>query len=172
MKKITIIVCLLFNGLGANAQEEYYNANIKTQLKDLHVMVGSWEGTGWASNPKTREKMDFTQHEDISYALDSTIIIVKGKGTSNEKIIHDAFAVISNNPNGGYFMTSFLGDGKEGKYELVGSKGNYVWKIPTPQGQVIYTMQITEETWKEVGEFEMEGKRYPFFEMNLKKINN
>ena len=40
-EKITIIVCLLFIGLVANAQEKYYNANIKTQLKGINVMVGS-----------------------------------------------------------------------------------------------------------------------------------
>lgn len=69
-------------------------------------------------------------------------------------------------------MTSFLGDGRDGKYELTGSNGNYVWKIPTPQGTVIYKITITESTWNEVGDFEMNGQLYPFFEMNLKRIKS
>ena len=135
-------------------------------------MVGDWEGSGWAMNNQARVKEEFTQTEEIRFDLDSTIIKVRGIGKSDGSIIHDAIAFISPNPKGGFFMTSFLGDGRGGKYELTGSNGNYVWKIPTPQGTVIYTITITESTWKEVGDFEINGQLYPFFEMNLKRIKS
>lgn len=172
MKKIIIIITIILFGINVNSQESYYNEDNKKALLDLQTMIGVWEGSGWSIDPQTRVKENFSQKEIIQYELDSSVIIVKGIGMSNQEIVHDALAIISKNPQGDYYMTSFLGDGREGKYELTGANGNYAWKIPTPQGDVIYTIVINEDSWKEVGEFETNGQRYPFFEMNLKRIKS
>ncbi len=168
--KNCVIIMVLFAGIAGNAQNTYYNAENKNKLKALNWMIGNWEGSGWAMDSQTRKKEVFTQQEIVKYDLDSTIIIVHGIGKSEDKIIHDAYAIISVNPKGGYFMTSFLGDGREGKYELHQIEdGKWEWTIPTPSGTVIYTINADEKYWKEVGDFDMNGSKYPFFEMNLNK---
>ena len=67
-------------------------------------------------------------------------------------------------------MSSFLGDGKRGVYQLNQKEdGSWEWRIQTEKGTIVYTIILTETTWNEVGVFDMNGNLFPFFEMNLKK---
>lgn len=172
MKKdvLSLILVLFIGASNSFSQESYYNAEHKSQMKALELMLGEWEGSGWMLNRTSRQKETFTQKEVISYQLDSTAILIQGKGYANDQIIHDALAIITADTANTFSMSSYLGDGKSGVYQLKQKEdGNWEWKIPTAKGTVIYTISITETTWNEVGVFDMNGNVFPFFEMNLKK---
>lgn len=169
--KTRLTILLMFLGLIVIGQENYYNNTNKEKMKLLQWMVGEWQGEGKAMDSKTRQFNNFIQTESIKYAMDSTVLIVHGFGKSNEKVVHDAYAIISVNPEGGYFMDSFLGDGKSGKYEMKKvNETDWEWTIPTPQGEVIYHIHQENGIWTEKGEFNMNGNLFPFFEMTLKKL--
>ena len=65
---VTIICSLCFIGL--SAQDEYYSQENKKIMEELSIMVGDWEGSGWAMNNQTRVKEEFTQTEEIRFDLD------------------------------------------------------------------------------------------------------
>lgn len=166
---LSLLAICLFN----YGQEDYYNKSNKAKMKSLDWMVGEWQGEGKAMDSQTREFKSFIQTESIEYAMDSTVLIVHGFGRSNEKVIHDAYAIISVNPKGGFYMDSFLGDGRNGKYEMKKiNETDWEWTIPTPQGEVIYHIHQEGGVWSEKGEFNMNGNLYPFFEMTLKKLKD
>ncbi len=150
-------------------EESYYNQEVKSKIEKLDFMIGEWKGEGWIMDSKTREKQNFEQAESIQYGLDGTIIQIQGKGLSDGRIVHDALAIIHPNEEGDYFFTSFLGDGRSGKYEAVHEGEKIIWTIPTPQGEVRYTITIADGKWNEKGDFGMNGQWYPFFEMNFKQ---
>ena len=109
-----------------------------------------------------------SQTEDIQYDLDSTIIVIKGIGTSNGEIVHDARAIISPADSKNSFdFYSFLSDGRKGKF-LMEKEGDIIkWYIDTEGGEIRYTITLKGDTYHEIGEFGMGGQWYPFFEMNL-----
>lgn len=169
--KALISTVLLTLALISIGQNNYYNTSNKEKMKSLEWMVGEWKGEGKAMDSKTREFKSFIQTESIEYAMDSTVLIVHGFGRSKEKVVHDAYAIISVNPEGGFYMDSFLGDGRSGKYEMKKvNDTDWEWTIPTPQGEVIYHIHQENGTWTEKGEFNMNGNLFPFFEMTLKKL--
>ena len=47
---------------------------------------------------------------------------------------------------------------------------NLVWFIAGPQGRIRFTITLTANSWREVGEVEHEGGWRPFMEMNLKRV--
>lgn len=153
------------------SQSNYYNQGNKESMKLLQKIIGNWEGEGWITNRETGKKESFKQKETIQFSLDSTIILINGVGTENGKVIHDAFAVFSVNPEGGYYFTSFLGNGLSGKYDAIEKNGDIIWTIPTASGTVRYTIAIKNDQWVEKGIFETNGQSYPFFETVLKRKN-
>tara|TARA_B100000965_G_C19583846_1_gene754786 strand:- start:1531 stop:2055 length:525 start_codon:yes stop_codon:yes gene_type:complete len=170
-KEILSLMLFIFIVTSSNfAQESYYNTEHKSQMKTLELMLGEWEGSGWMFNRTSRQKETFTQKEVISYQLDSTALLIHGKGYANGQIIHDALAIITADTANTYSMSSFLGDGKRGVYQLNQKEdGSWEWRIQTEKGTIVYTIILTETTWNEVGVFDMNGNLFPFFEMNLKK---
>lgn len=154
------------------AQSNYYKPENKAALKKLNHLVGTWEGEGWVMNKDTYQKETFKQKEDIYYRLDSTLIEVHGYGESDGQVVHDALALIANNPEGSYTMSSFVGDGRTGNFDMLIEGENLVWTIPTEQGTIRYTILVKDGTWTEKGDFGRDNTWYPFFEMKLKKLES
>lgn len=170
MKKlIVILVCAASLQLSA---QDHGNKSLSNQLKTLEALVGNWEGEGYIIDNKTRERKSFVQKEEMRYELDSTIISIKGVGTSDGKIVHDARAIICPADSSNQFeFYSFLADGRKGKF-LMEKEGEIIrWFIEVPQGTIRYTITLKENEYHEVGEFGVEENWYPFMEMNLRKVN-
>ena len=171
MKNKLIAALFLLVTYAAQAQSTYYNAENKEKIKSLNHLVGTWEGEGWIMSQKTREKIPFQQKEEVYYRLDSSIIEVHGIGLNQDKIVHDALAIISNKPDSDYTMNSFVGDGRTGEFEMKVDGERLIWEIPVDQGIIRYTILVNENTWTEKGDFGMNGNWYSFFEMNLNRID-
>jgi hypothetical protein len=138
----------------------------KSKISDLQFMVGKWKGSGWMMG--RGGKSDFNQTENIAFKLDSTAILIEGKGTANGKTIHDALAILTYNKNDGhYLLRSYLPSGQnaEFKAELIDDK--LYWY---PNENVRYIIWLKENgQWYEKGEYNREDNWNQFFEMTLYK---
>lgn len=137
-------------------------------------MVGDWAGTGWIEMGP-RGRFEFEQTENVELRAGDTVLLVEGRGTSTiegRKVpIHDALGVISFDPaTKKYRFLAFTGRGQHEDTELTRAGDNLVWFIAGPQGRIRFTITLTANSWREVGEVEREGGWRPFMEMNLKRV--
>ena len=152
--------------------QDHGNQMVSKKLIAIDGLVGKWEGEGYIIDQLSRQKEFFTQTEHIYYALDSTIIMIEGRGIAEGKIVHDARAIISPSDTVDQFeFYSFLADGRKGTFNMMKGDEHITWTIPTPAGVVKYTITLKEDEYHEIGEFGMNGEWYPFMEMNLKRVN-
>lgn len=170
MKTINLLFsCLLFVGLNA---QDHGDPQMSKHMRSLELLVGHWEGEGYMID-QSRVKHEFTQVEDITFDLDSTIIYIKGVGTSEGKIVHDARAIISPTDTAESFeFYSFLSDGRKGKFMMEKENNIIRWYIEADNGTIRYTITLSENNYHEIGEFGYGDQWYPFLEMNLVKIDS
>ncbi|APG59787.1 hypothetical protein LPB144_04865 [Christiangramia salexigens] len=139
----------------------------KEQISKLKSFTGNWEGSGWKMEPDG-SRYDFTQTEKISFKLDSTSLLIQGKGLRKEEVIHNAMAVVTyNSTTGDYDFHSFLQNGRKGEFPARLINNKFYWY---PDQQTRYIIEINEEGhWFEVGEFRQNDEWKQFFEMTLQK---
>ena len=175
MKAISLaIVIQLLVFLHGNAQPNYDTTAKKEAITKLSMLIGSWEGSGWASSPDG-SRNEFTQSETIETKLDGIALLVQGLGKrkSTEEVIHDALAIITyDEVDSTYSFQSYLAIGQSTTAKGYFENGKFIWGFEVPSGQVKYTITIRERSqWNEIGEFSRDGNQwYPFMEMNLEKI--
>lgn len=168
-----LIKIIVFIGALTGFQQEALSQNVDTDpvskkyVSQLSSMVGSWEGEGWmmAADQKRHE---FSQTEIIQFKLDSTAILIEGKGMENGKVIHNAMAIITySGEHDQYDFQSFLQNGRQGSFEAELIDGVFYWY---PMENIRYIIKINEQgQWFEIGEIKQGDNWYQFFEMTLKK---
>jgi len=143
-------------------------------IDQLGFMIGNWEGEGWIVG-KDRAKKTFTQSESIVPKVNHTLLVIDGIGHSKEepeKVIHNAFGVISYNDSKMTMLSySTAGDKMENEMLLTGDK-TLEWSFKDERGGTIKFSEdfSTEGIWKEKGEYSFDGENwFQFFEMTLKK---
>ena len=166
---LTILGLLIATLSFAQSLEE----TCKNKMKELDLMVGSWQGGGWALDDN-RARTEFTVDETIKYELNGTVLHVRGLGWDlNKKLTHNALAIISYDAaQEKYFMTSFLENGMQTKAELeIIEPGKINWWFNTGQGATIrYSITIQNGEWTEKGEYSPDGEIwYPIVEFTVKK---
>jgi hypothetical protein len=174
-RSVLIVFFLLFTALSSAQTEE---PSAKKAMEKLSFLAGKWSGSGWQMNQQ-QQKMTFTQTEDIKFLTDGESLLVQGMGktkdpeTGEEKLIHNAVALITYNPQEeGYDFRSYAVGRGSGNYigRLVKDR-HFEWFLDTPNGKIRYTITINEAgQWHEIGEFAMgENSWFQFFEMTLDK---
>jgi len=147
------------------------NEDAVKAMQKLAVMVGEWEGDGWAMTPD-RTKKESHVDEKMQWKLDKTVILVEGLGKDKEgKVVHSALGLIFYDvENKKYGLRSHLNTGQktDASFEVLG-EGNFSWSFPTPNGgQMRYTINVDETKWHEIGEYSRDGQQwFNTFEMNL-----
>jgi hypothetical protein len=145
----------------------------RTEMKKLDAMVGKWQGSGWMQQGKERET--FTGGENVQRKIDGLALLVEGKFANKENVvIHETLAVLSyNSTSKDYDFNTFLFDGRKGQYTLKAAGENWQWGFSFPGGTIRYTINLTADTWHEIGEMSMDdGKTWrQIFEMTLKKVS-
>lgn len=168
MKKSIALFFFAFTVMTVSAQMQKADSISKEQMKKLAFMVGKWQGEGWMMGRGS--KSEFTQTENIQFKLDSTAILVEGKGMSNGKVIHDALAIITyNKEKAQYSFRSYLPNGMNGEFkaELIDDK--LYWY---PNENVRYIIWLNDQKqWYERGEFKRGDSWMQFFEMTLDEQN-
>ncbi len=166
MKTIVLWCCLsLVSICNFNAQSFETDKKAQKDLLKLNFIIGEWEGSGWRMSPEG-VKHTFEQTERVQYKLDSTAILIEGKGTANGQVIHNAMAVItSNDTPGEYEFQSFLQNGMKGNFKAEIRDNVFYWY---PNENVRYIIKINEQgEWFETGEYQRQGEWMQFFEMTL-----
>ncbi|MCB0631367.1 MAG: hypothetical protein R2824_31340 [Saprospiraceae bacterium] len=176
MQASTLTLFLLFTSVLSFAQTD--GPSSKTAMEKLSFLAGKWSGSGWQMNQQ-RQKMAFTQTEDIEFLTDGESLLIKGLGKSNnpetgeERVIHNAVALITYDPEEDrYDFRSFVvGRGSGNHIGHLVADGHFEWFLETPNGKIRYTITINEKgQWHEIGEFAMGDSWFQFFEMTLDKL--
>jgi hypothetical protein len=160
---LTIVLVFLISITGFTQTSETDSIS-KAKIKELDFMVGNWKGTGWMMGKNG--KSEFEQTERIEYKLDSTAILIEGKGMSNGKIIHNALAILTyNKSEDNYSFRSYLPSGMNAEFKAEIIENKLYWY---PSDNVRYVIWKNEkEQWYEKGEYKTENSWNQFFEMTL-----
>jgi len=164
MKTYITIVVTFFIVISGFSQMSETDSISKANIKKLKFMVGNWKGTGWMMG--RNGKSEFEQIEKIEFKLDSTAVLIEGKGMTNGKVIHNALAILTyDKTKDNYIFRSYLPSGMnaEFKAELIDNK--LYWY---PNEYVRYIIWQNEKgQWYETGENKRENTWNQFFEMTL-----
>jgi hypothetical protein len=169
---LTIILILFSDLLG---QMPDHSKEIKEQMNKLSIMSGNWEGNSWTINQKG-EKKEGTTVENISFKLDSTLLILEGLGKNESgEIVHNAFAIISYNiQENKYLMKAYLSTGSatDADFEVIAPNKSFTWWYKDGRGGTIkFTLEFEENSWHEKGEYSQNGEKwFEFFGMDLNRI--
>ncbi len=168
MKALTILFPLLFLAHFSFSQEPETDQVNKKAISSLGFIVGDWEGEGWMMG-RDGQKHSFTQRETINFKLDSTVILVEGVGMANQKVYHNAMAIISHNKTDENFrFHSYLANGRSGEYKAELIDGKLYWY---PADQMRYIIYLNENgQWYETGEMKRGEDWFQFFEMTLDRL--
>ena len=154
-----------------------------TSVEAISFMEGTWEGSGWIMG-KDRQRKTFSQKEIIQPKVHGQALVIDGLGyevdaggKQTDKVIHNAFGVISFNPElKKVTMITFSEMGGRMESELISldnKKLQWGFKNPQNNSTIRFTEDFTEEgKWHETGEVSMDGKNwFKFFEMDLVKVD-
>ena len=168
MKNFNLLLFSILISFSSFGQMSKTDSISKVKIKKLDFMVGNWKGNGWMMG--RNGKSDFEQTERIQFKLDSTAILIEGKGLSNGKVIHDALAILTYDKNEeNYSFRSYLPSGQnaEFKAELINNKLHWY-----PNDNVRYIIWLDEnDNWYETGEYKQGENWNQFFEMTLLRTN-
>ncbi|MGB3183720.1 MAG: hypothetical protein WBB45_20175 [Cyclobacteriaceae bacterium] len=163
---LLLITCILCSAL-AQAQGYEFNtdAKAKEEVSKIAWLTGEWEGSGWRMG-MDRQKHTFRQHEMVQFKLDSTAILIEGKGHKDGEVIHDALAMMTyDDENDRYDFRTRLADGKGGNFYAELKGDTLYWY---PGDTMRYIIYLDEQgRWYETGEVNHSGQWYQILEMTL-----
>lgn len=164
MKRINLLLLFLsVITLTTHAKSTKTDTTLQLALSKLKFM----EGQGWMY-VRDGVRREFTQTENIQFKVDNTLLYIEGLGKSEEKIVHNALAIISWDKEKGYYnFHSYLANGMSGDFKAELIEGKLYW-YPTPV--VRYIIQLNDQgQWLEKGEYKQGEDWMQFFEMTLYK---
>lgn len=164
-----LLLLLVFILTADNAVGQQYQTdeNAKEKITKLAFLVGEWEGKGWSMG-RDGQKHHFAQTENVSFKLDSTAILIEGRGSTNGNIIHDALAVISSKKEEeNYIFKSWLSNGRGGEFKAEILDSKFYWY---PNENMRYIISLNKKgQWHETGQMKQGEEWFQFFEMTLDK---
>ena len=178
MKKLiySSIICLIISTPTFAQQTEDAQKNA---LRKLSWLIGEWSGTSEV-NMGGKKSTVFVK-ESVRPSLDSTIFIINGRGTEKDsltnldKIVHDAFAVVSFDESKNKYRWNAwrIPGGTYGELEIKIGINSFEWMTIVQGGQTRYKAILNEKgQWIEIGEFSKDGvKWYKFITMTLNKLS-
>lgn len=173
MKNAFLSLILLFLGVTTFAQMPEMSAEHRQALDQLDFMAGKWSGNGWMFI-QGGKRVTFEQAENIQWKAGRAALAIEGKGHSEGKVIHDAFAVITYDPQKKAFdFNSVLASGMGGKFAAkILAENIFEWKMEVPGRTITYIITLNEKgQWYEKGMVKMgEGQEFQFFEMTLDRV--
>ena len=168
MKAILLLFIVSYlNATPIIAQSFETDAEAQKNIEKLDFLVGTWEGEGWRILQDGSRHV-FSQTENVQFKLDSTAILIEGRGMANNKVIHNAMAIITSGDDpGSYEFQSFLQNGMKGSFKAEIRENTFYWY---PNEKVKYIIYINDNgEWYEKGEYNRQDDWVQFFEMTLSK---
>jgi hypothetical protein len=151
-------------------------ANLAAQreaMKAFSAMDGAWRGTAVTTLP-SGEKRTITQTERIGPFLDGSVKVIEGRGYDEaDKVVFNAFGVISYDPARKTYSLRSHAMGMSGDFAFKPTRDGYDWEIPAGSMTIRYSATIRDGTLREVGDRVLpDGRVIRFFEMNLKRVGD
>lgn len=146
----------------------------KAGLAPLSIMDGVWRGSAWTMD-RTGQKHEVTQTERIGPFLGGAVKVIEGRGyAADGSVSFNAFGVMSYDPVSKTFSFKSWALGRQGDFPLTVTADGYIWSVPAgPNAIIRYTAVIKDGSWREIGEYVMEGQPpRQIFEMNLKRVGD
>ena len=176
MKKLLIIAGSLFISILTFAQPT--EKVQKGAMQKLNWLIGEWAGTSEV-NMGGKKSSVFVK-ETVRPNLDSTIFIINGQGTqkdsvtNTQRIVHDAFAVVSYDEKQNKFRWNAwrIPGGTYGELEIKLGNNSFEWMTQVKGGQTRYKATLNEKgQWIEIGEFSRDGvKWFKYITMVLDRV--
>jgi hypothetical protein len=162
--------------LAQQLSEEAVAARMKAQkeaLAPLARMDGEWRGTVWIAD-RTGKRTVLVQTERVGDMLDGTVKVIEGRGFEDGKLVFNAFAQVSYDPDKKTMTMRSYTRGMQGDFPIEATADGFVWTIPAgPNAVIRYTAVIKDGTWVEKGEYVPNGGQgMQFMEMNLKRVGD
>lgn len=146
--------------------------SVPEKMKALAALEGNWSGGGWTMT-QDRNRVTFTQKEEIKYELKGSVLQIRGKGFNEAgENVHDALGILYYDPKvNKYFMDAYLATGQHTLAEVEPTEKGMNWSFQTEQGATIsYVIEIVDNIWTEKGYYSPDGvAKFPFIEFTLTK---
>lgn len=171
------IAGFLFLMLNTNAHAQGPAAEALAEMKKLEFLTGTW--TGEAVYSMGPQKHIVSQHEVVEWKAGGSVLAITGigkekvAGSDQERVVHDAFAVIGYDAKAKKFtMRAHTPEGSVDA-DISVEGGKIVWGFDHPRaGRVRYTITHSDKgEWHEVGESSRDGGATwtQFIDMKLHK---
>jgi hypothetical protein len=182
MLKFFLTTAILAGSLASPAQQEPRRPPVapdtqlfeqRTAMRRLDFMLGTWTGSGWMMlGPGQRA--EFNQTEVVQRKLDGTLLTIDGDGrdkNNSDRIVHNAFAVFTYNPETKQFRFQPFLAGQQLDLSPTVSAHGWAWGFDAPYGKTRFTLDFADGNWHEIGEFSRDGGQtwMKNFEMTLTK---
>ena len=112
------------------------------QFESVRWLIGSWKGDGWFQAGWDK-RFEFYQEETVISKLSGTIITIEGIGISKQSspenpiVIHNAFAVLSEDKRGGKLrMRAYTNEGKYMEADAKIDNGKLIWGFDHSQAGI------------------------------------
>lgn len=144
----------------------------------LAFLLGEWEGTGWMLSPDGR-RGEFSVRERVTPRASGYGVSLEGHGSvfvgpdQQERTVHDAFALIWAEPDGGFGMRTVVMQGHTLQVEPEITGNRLVWGFDAgPMGETRYTTVVEDGVWTATGERRLPGEAdwSQFLEMTLTRM--
>jgi hypothetical protein len=163
MRFLLTVLALLLTPVAASAQGQYRPPDTAAQhaaMQRLAPLVGRWQGEAALDFP---QQMTVYQTEEVEFALDGAVMIVHGTGHATAERtgapVFQALAVLSYDDQRQIyeFRAYAMGRATTATGEFL-SDDQFRWSInPGGPVRIRYTITITNDTWREVGEMSSDG---------------
>ena len=155
-----VLFVLIFAAVAVPAQGPPPSSSpeARERMKALEFMVGEWQGDAWSQmRPEVREIV--AQQEIVESVAGGEALWVRGKGSKDGKVVHDAVALIAWDARSQrYTMWNYRAGSGPSAPELKVENGRVVWGISSPGHEIRFTMRLDEQgRWSEVGERSTDG---------------
>lgn len=173
-KDVLLVWMFLFLGLliGKSAKAQSQRIDAKAMEK-LALWEGEWKGEGWQVDPSMK-KTTFTVTEMVESKLNGLAMSVEGIGIGEDgQIGHHAIGTIFYDiDQENYIFQSVTNEGYATTTQAYFNEaGAFVWGFDIPNGQIRYTIKLTQDEWIEKGEYSADGQQWwPMMEMKLKRV--
>lgn len=148
-------------------------AEAQDPMAPLMDMVGEWSGAGWMLS-QDGQRVSFDSSEVVEARLDGAALIIEGLHHAKDtgQIVHHALALLTWDASAEIyrFRSQVAGRGP-GDFTGHMDGDTFVWGGPMGPGQMRYRIDISDDTWHEIGEYSTDGESWrQFFQMDLKRV--
>ncbi len=172
MRTALLLAATLISTAPVIAQAPSLDAAHAAEMKKLDWLAGRWEGEAIIQMGPD-QKFTVQQTETIESKVGGTVLMIEGRGTMNGRVVHDAFAIVTWDPEAKkHKVSAYLADGRSVVADAIAGDGTLEWQFDTPAVSMRYLIERTEDGgWKETGFRNRPGEEpVKFIEMALKKV--